>query len=147
MSSMEHTFFVAACRQLDLSSANGDRLIDCLRTAMLLSAYSYTSGRFHEVRIYESIFVCLTMPRDGSWQAWLSGGHQLLLPSPSLTADLDWSCRPVCTRSSPASSDLNRQRTSFCGTGCTSYRHRKTLLSSQSAYIPCEPMIAIEGCR
>ena len=45
---MEHHFFKAACQALDVSSANGDRLIDCLRAAMLLSVYSFTSGRFHE---------------------------------------------------------------------------------------------------
>lgn len=61
MSSMEQTFFTAACRHLDISSANGDRLMDCLRAAMLLSAYSYTSGRFHEVRVMLVAFPWLTM--------------------------------------------------------------------------------------
>lgn len=48
-SPMEMHFFDASLKALDMSSANGDRLIDCMRAAMLLSAYSYTSGRYHEV--------------------------------------------------------------------------------------------------
>ena len=52
MVAVEQTFFDNACRALDLNSANGDRLIDCLRAAMLLSAWSFVSGRFHEVRTF-----------------------------------------------------------------------------------------------
>lgn len=48
-SPMEEHFFTASCRALDISSANADGLIDCMRSAYLLSAYSYTSGRYHEV--------------------------------------------------------------------------------------------------
>ena len=48
---MEAHFFDASCKALDLSSVNADRLIDCMRAALLLSAYSYTSGRYHEVRV------------------------------------------------------------------------------------------------
>lgn len=48
-SPMEQHFFMASCQALDVSTANADRLIDCMRAAMLLSAYSYTSGRYHEV--------------------------------------------------------------------------------------------------
>ncbi|ORY20914.1 hypothetical protein BCR39DRAFT_554526 [Naematelia encephala] len=48
MSSMEEHFYEEACEHLDVSSNNGDRLLDCLKASMLLSAYSFTSGRFHE---------------------------------------------------------------------------------------------------
>ena len=56
MGPMEQTFFKNACDALDLNSANGDRLIDCLRAAMLLSAWSFTSGRFHEVRLSNYLY-------------------------------------------------------------------------------------------
>ncbi|KAK1921689.1 hypothetical protein DB88DRAFT_443137, partial [Papiliotrema laurentii] len=48
VSPMEQHFFEASCRALDVSSSNADRLIDCMRAAMLLSCYSYSSGRYHE---------------------------------------------------------------------------------------------------
>ncbi|WWD21638.1 hypothetical protein CI109_106124 [Kwoniella shandongensis] len=48
VSAMEHHFFSAACRYLDSAGPNSDRLIDAVRAAMLLSAYSYTNGRHHE---------------------------------------------------------------------------------------------------
>jgi hypothetical protein len=47
---MEGNFWAAATRALDMQTSNADRLIDAIRAAMLLSAYAYTSGRFHEVR-------------------------------------------------------------------------------------------------
>ncbi|KAK8847547.1 hypothetical protein IAR55_005405 [Kwoniella newhampshirensis] len=48
LSAMEQHFFSAACRHLDSAGPSSDRLIDAVRAAMLLSAYSYTSGRHHE---------------------------------------------------------------------------------------------------
>ena len=45
---MEHNFFVAACQALERSSASNDRLLDSIRAAMLLGAYSFTSGRYHQ---------------------------------------------------------------------------------------------------
>ena len=47
--SMEQHFFTSACKALDVSSASRDRLMDCLRAVMLLSSYTYTAGRYHEV--------------------------------------------------------------------------------------------------
>ncbi|ORX34022.1 hypothetical protein BD324DRAFT_638058 [Kockovaella imperatae] len=61
MGEMEQTFFDNACRALDLNSANGDRLIDCLRAAMLLSAWSFVSGRFHEGWIISGMAVRLVL--------------------------------------------------------------------------------------
>lgn len=48
MSNMEKQFFEQACTHLDISTSTVDRLIDGVRAAMLLSAYSYASGRHHE---------------------------------------------------------------------------------------------------
>ncbi|KAK6903579.1 hypothetical protein I203_107084 [Kwoniella mangroviensis CBS 8507] len=45
---MEAHFFAEACRHLDSAGPNSDRLIDAVKAAMLLSAYSYTNGRHHE---------------------------------------------------------------------------------------------------
>lgn len=48
LSNMEKQFFEQACTHLDISTSTVDRLIDGVRAAMLLSAYSYSSGRHHE---------------------------------------------------------------------------------------------------
>lgn len=48
MVSMEKHFFEEACKHLDISTSTVDRLIDAVRAAMLLSAYSHSSGRHHE---------------------------------------------------------------------------------------------------
>lgn len=45
---MEAKFYNAACRALDAQTGVADRLLDGIRAAMLLSAYVYTAGRFHE---------------------------------------------------------------------------------------------------
>ncbi|WVW78287.1 hypothetical protein I302_100241 [Kwoniella bestiolae CBS 10118] len=45
---MEAHFFAEACRHLDSAGPNSDRLIDAVKAAMLLCAYSYTNGRHHE---------------------------------------------------------------------------------------------------
>ncbi|WWC68074.1 uncharacterized protein I206_101993 [Kwoniella pini CBS 10737] len=48
LSAMEAHFFAEACRHLDSAGPNSDRLIDAVKAAMLLCAYSYTNGRHHE---------------------------------------------------------------------------------------------------
>ena len=48
MSNMEKHFFELACKHLEVSTSTVDRLIDGVRAAMLLSAYSHSSGRHHE---------------------------------------------------------------------------------------------------
>lgn len=47
---IEMHFYLAATKALEAQTGVADRLIDGIRAAMLLSAYVYTSGRFHEVR-------------------------------------------------------------------------------------------------
>lgn len=56
-SAMEKHFFARAGESLDVSTANNDRLMDSMRAAMLLSAYSFTSGRFHEGWILSGVAV------------------------------------------------------------------------------------------
>jgi hypothetical protein len=48
MVNMEKYFFEQACKALDSSTSSVDRLIDSVRAAMLLAAYSHSSGRHHE---------------------------------------------------------------------------------------------------
>jgi hypothetical protein len=60
MVSMESTFFDRAQFALNASSSNGERLIDTVRCAVLLSAYTYTSGRFHEVSFGYQCNIVLT---------------------------------------------------------------------------------------
>lgn len=48
MVNMEKHFFEEACKHLEISTSTVDRLIDAVRAAMLLSAYSHSSGRHHE---------------------------------------------------------------------------------------------------
>lgn len=50
MASMEKHFYEASIRHLDASAATGDRLMDCIRAAFLLSAFQYMNGRHHSVR-------------------------------------------------------------------------------------------------
>lgn len=50
MASMEQHFYEASIRHLDASASTGDRLIDCIRAAFLLSAFQYMNGRHHSVR-------------------------------------------------------------------------------------------------
>lgn len=45
---MENNFYTAATRSLEAQTSSADRLLDAIRAAMLLSAYTYASGRFHE---------------------------------------------------------------------------------------------------
>lgn len=46
---MEELFFNAGCRTLEAQTSRADRLLDGMRAAMLLGAYAYTNGRYHEV--------------------------------------------------------------------------------------------------
>lgn len=48
MSEQEQNFFEQGCKHLDTSTSTVDRLIDAVRAAMLLAAYSHSSGRHHE---------------------------------------------------------------------------------------------------
>ena len=50
MARMEQYFYEASVRQLDASASTGDRLMDCIRAAYLLSAFQYMNGRHHSVR-------------------------------------------------------------------------------------------------
>jgi len=49
MSTMETHFYQQAIVHLDASAATGDRLMDCIRAAFLLSAFQYMNGRHHSV--------------------------------------------------------------------------------------------------
>lgn len=49
MSAYEQHFFDRASHHLSVSVATGDRIVDAIRAAMLLAAYSYSCGRHHEV--------------------------------------------------------------------------------------------------
>ncbi|KIR41067.1 hypothetical protein I307_03231 [Cryptococcus deuterogattii 99/473] len=59
--SMEDRFFREAYRHLDAAAANNDRLIDAIRAAMLLSAYTYTNNRHHEGWLVAGIAVRLVL--------------------------------------------------------------------------------------
>ncbi|ODO08602.1 hypothetical protein L198_00333 [Cryptococcus wingfieldii CBS 7118] len=48
---LEQHFYAEALRHLDAAAASNDRLVDAIRAAMLLSAYTYTNGRHHEARL------------------------------------------------------------------------------------------------
>ncbi|KAL1407328.1 hypothetical protein Q8F55_006750 [Vanrija albida] len=48
MVNMEKHFFEQSVKALDSSTSSVDRLIDSVRAAMLLAAYSHSSGRHHE---------------------------------------------------------------------------------------------------
>ena len=54
MASMEQYFYEASVRHLDASASTGDRLIDCIRAAYLLSAFQYMNGRHHSVSDHSS---------------------------------------------------------------------------------------------
>ncbi|RXK40913.1 hypothetical protein M231_01761 [Tremella mesenterica] len=58
-SSAEDRHFAAACQAFETSAASGDRLLDAIRAAMLLSSHAYTQGRHH--------------------QGWLLAGHAVTL--------------------------------------------------------------------
>ncbi|WVQ75879.1 hypothetical protein IAR50_005513 [Cryptococcus sp. DSM 104548] len=45
---LEQHFYTEALRHLDAAAASNDRLVDVIRAAMLLGAYTYTNGRHHE---------------------------------------------------------------------------------------------------
>jgi len=49
MPSTETHFYQQAIVHLDASAATGDRLMDCIRAAYLLSAFQYMNGRHHSV--------------------------------------------------------------------------------------------------
>jgi hypothetical protein len=49
MPSTETHFYQQAIVHLDASAATGDRLMDCIRAAFLLSAFQYMNGRHHSV--------------------------------------------------------------------------------------------------
>lgn len=49
MSAYEQHFYDRSRQHLDTSLSTGTRIIDAIRAAMLLAAYSYSCGRHHEV--------------------------------------------------------------------------------------------------
>jgi hypothetical protein len=49
MANMESYFYQRSVIHLDASAATGDRLMDCIRAAFLLSAFQYMNGRHHSV--------------------------------------------------------------------------------------------------
>lgn len=49
MPTTETHFYQQAIIHLDASAATGDRLMDCIRAAFLLSAFQYMNGRHHSV--------------------------------------------------------------------------------------------------
>lgn len=49
MTNMESYFYQRSVIHLDASAATGDRLMDCIRAAYLLSAFQYMNGRHHSV--------------------------------------------------------------------------------------------------
>jgi hypothetical protein len=55
MPSTETHFYQQAIVHLDASAATGDRLMDCIRAAYLLSAFQYMNGRHHSVSRLSSI--------------------------------------------------------------------------------------------
>ncbi|KAL7419330.1 hypothetical protein Q5752_006168 [Cryptotrichosporon argae] len=99
-SSMEADFFHDACRFLDASTSTVDRLIDAIRAAMLLAAYSYSSGRHHEGWCLAGVAVRLVLscglhriksivfaPDAGKQNPFLRN-HVFLLPPPEDAIEL-----------------------------------------------------------
>lgn len=124
---MEDRFFREAYRHLDAAAANNDRLIDAIRAAMLLSAYTYTNNRHHEVSCpnllrFQALADARFHIRDGLWPVLPSG----------------LSCLQVYIESPLSLSDLLPPRIVCCVIGHICSPRRKIPLSWPSAYTRCE---------
>ncbi|WVO16679.1 hypothetical protein L204_104359 [Cryptococcus depauperatus] len=61
VAAMQQHFYSEATRHLDAAAASNDRLLDVIRAAMLLSAHTYTNGRYHEGWLFSGIAVRLVL--------------------------------------------------------------------------------------
>lgn len=124
---MEDRFFTEACRHLDAAAANNDRLIDAIRAAMLLSAYTYTNNRHLEVSCpnllrFQALADARFHTRGGLWPVLPSG----------------LSCLQVYIESPLSLSGLLPPGILCCVIDHTCYPRQKIPLSWPSVYTRCE---------
>jgi len=129
MANMESYFYQRSVIHLDASAATGDRLMDCIRAAFLLSAFQYMNGRHHSVGPNSLYLASKATDVTGipPMRSCFSVSRTLVNDRRTYTDDADWQNHVDYIRSHLLSFSPDNQVTPSFDRGHTSSLRRMTL--------------------